>query len=104
MCVLQAGEDHVEIAASLVGGKAAQAVVAAEFDDDHRWMEREDIWEAGDGIFRGSSAGSLVVDLPDVTGLIELTLQGIAVGLAGLQSVTGGDAVSKADEHWTRGG
>ena len=39
---LKRGEDLIEVVTGLVERQAAQAVVAAEFDNDHAGMERED--------------------------------------------------------------
>lgn len=98
--VLERGEDRIEIAAGHVGGEAPQTVVASKLDDDDGWVKREDVGQAGHGVLRGGAAGALVVELPLVTGAVEFALKGIAVGLAGLQAVPGGDAVAKADEDW----
>ena len=61
--VLKRGEHLVEVAAGLVEGQAAQAVVAAELDDDDGGMQAQDGVQAGDGILGGGAAGALVDDL-----------------------------------------
>ena len=93
------GQDLVKIAAGLVGRQAAQAVVAAEFDDDDFGVQQQDGAEVGDRVLGGGAAGALVVHLVVITVCIEFALQRIRVRLAGLQSIAGGDAVAEADEN-----
>ena len=87
--------------ASLVQGKAAQAVVATEFDDHHLGVEAQDCGQAGDGILRCGSAGSLVDDLIVIAAGIQLFLQEVRISLARLQAVARGNAISKAGQHGT---
>ena len=49
-------------------------------------------------IFGGRAARSTVFYFVLVTALIEVTLQSIGVGLAGLEPIAGGDTVSVADD------
>ncbi len=46
--VFESGQHLVEVAAGLVGGQAAKAVVAAEFDDDDFGVQQQDGVEVGD--------------------------------------------------------
>ena len=100
----KSGEHLVEIVAGLVGGQAAETVVAAEFDDYDLRMQEQDGAEAGDGVLGGCAAGTLVVDLVMVAKGVEFLLQVIGIGLAGLEAVAGGDAVAEADEEGVIGG
>ena len=98
MGLLERGEDLVEIAAGLIERKAAQAVVAAELNDDDCGMHAQKGRQAGDGVLGGGSAGALIDDLIVIAAMDEDLLQGVRVGLAGIEAVAGGDAVSVADE------
>ncbi len=96
--VFEGGQHLVEVAAGLVRGKAAEAVVAAEFDDYDCRVQQQDGAEIGDGVFGGGSAGALIADLVVVAAAVEVALQSVGIGLAGLEAVAGGDAVAKADQ------
>ena len=63
----------------------------------------QDGWELGDGVFGGGAAGAFVDDFVVVAVGVEALLQCVGIGLAGLQAVTGGDAVAEADEEWSGG-
>lgn len=99
----QGGEHLAEIAARLFKRQAAQAIVAAELDDDDFGMQAQDDGQAGDSIFGGGAAGALVFNFIAVAALIEFFLQVGGVRLAALQAVTGSDAVSKADQDGVGG-
>ena len=101
---LKSGEHLVEVAARLIGGQAAQAVIAAEFNDDNFGVQQQDGAEIGDGVLGGGAAGALVVDSVVVTERIEFLLQVIGIGLAGLKAIAGGDAVAEADQEGAIGG
>jgi len=78
------GEHLVEIAAGLVEGKASEAVVATEFDEDHFGVKGEDGVEAGEGVFGGGAAGALIDDSVVEAAGVEVALEGVGVGLAGV--------------------
>jgi len=81
-----------------VGRQAAEAIVSTEFNDDDFWMDCKDGWEAGDGVL-GSGAASALIDYFVVVAVsVEALLQEFRIGLAGLQVVAGGNAVSKANQ------
>ena len=102
---VERGEDGIEIAARLIGRKTAQAVVAAEFHDDDCGMRPCTIARMlATASFGGGAAGALIFDLVVVAALVEVALQCVGIGLAGLQSVPGRDAVAKADEDGPAGG
>ena len=89
-------EYSVEVAAGLIEREAAEAVVSAEFNDDDCGMKNNDLGHALHGIFRGGAAGSHVDDFVFVAVRVQFRLQPVGKGLAGLDTVTGGDAVAKA--------
>ena len=75
-------------------GEAAEAVVPAEFDNHHRWMYLHDRADVRCRVLGCGAAGSTVFDFVFVATLVEIALQRIGIGLAGLESVTGSDAVA----------
>ena len=66
-CMLQRGNDLVEIGASRGDGKAAESVVASELDDGDRRVRSNDVVETVDAIFGGVSADAHVKDVIVVT-------------------------------------
>ena len=58
----QGGDDGVEVAARVGDGDAAEAVVAAEFDNDDGGVKAEDFIEAVDAVFGGVAADAGVDD------------------------------------------
>ena len=67
-------------------------------------MQQQDGAQTGDGVFGGCAAGSLIIHLIVVAVGIQVALQGVGKGLAGLKAVAGGDAVAIADQDGTSGG
>ena len=55
-------------------------------------------------VLGGSPAGAAILDFVLVTALVEVALEGIRERLAGLESVTGCDAVAVADDGGLIGG
>jgi len=100
----EGGEDLVQVVLSLIGWKAAEAVIAAEFDDDDFRVKLQYGVETGCGVFGGGAAGALIADFVVVAVGVELLLQVVGPGLAGLQAVAGGDAVAVADDYGAVGG
>jgi len=100
----ESGEDLAQVAAGLIEGQAAEAVVAAELDDDDIGVQAQEGWQAGDSVFRGGSAGAAVDDFVVVTLGVELTLEGVREGLAIFETVTGGNAVAVTDQDARRSG
>ena len=98
------GQNLVEVAAGLVGGQAAKAVVAAELDDDDFRVQEQNGTEIGDGVLGGGAARALVRDFVAVAAGVEFLFQEVGIGLAGLEAVTGGDAVAIADQDGPAGG
>ena len=100
----ESGQHLVEVAAGLAEGQAAQPVVAAELDDNDFGVQEQDGTQAGNGVFGGGAAGSLIVDCVAVTEAVEVLLQSVRKGLSGLEAVAGGNTVSIADEERPAGG
>jgi hypothetical protein len=86
-----------------VGGQAAQAVVAAEFDDNDFGVQAEDDRKTGHGVLGGGAAGALIAHFVVVAVVVELLLQIVGIRLAGLQAVAGGDAVAETNKDGTTG-
>jgi len=68
------GQHLVEVAAGLVGGQTAEAVVAAEFDDDDFGVQEQDGAKACNGVLGGGAAGTLIVHLVVVASAVEIPL------------------------------
>jgi hypothetical protein len=92
----QRGDDGVEVATRVGDGQAAQTVVAAEFDKHDGGMQAEDFRQAIDAIFGGVAADAGVDDAVGVAAEIEVRLKIVGVRLAGIDAVSGGDAVAEA--------
>ena len=60
---IQGGQDLVEVAARLVGGQAAEAVVAAELDDDDFRVQEQDGADLDDSVLGGGATGALIGNL-----------------------------------------
>ena len=100
----QAGDYGFEIAFGDAEWQSAQAVVAAEFDDDHGGMHGEDAGQSVDGVFGGIAADACVDDAVVVAAGVEVALKRGGVSLVRQEAVAGGDAVSEANEHRLFGG
>ncbi len=91
----------VEVGAGVGDGEAAEAVVAAELDDDEVGMEGEDVGEALDAVFGGVAADAEVDDAVFVALLVEIGLEVVGVALAGVGAEAGGEGVAEADDEGT---
>jgi hypothetical protein len=80
-------------------GEAAEAVVAAEFDDDDGGMEAQDILQAVDAVLAGVAADAGVHNLIVVAAAVEVGLQVVGIGVAGRNPVACGDAVTEANDN-----
>jgi len=89
----------VEVAARLIERQSAQAVVAAELDDDHLRIQLENRRQAGESILGSGAACAPVENLVVVARGVQVALEEIGVRLAFGKPVTGRDAVSVADEE-----
>jgi hypothetical protein len=97
--VEEGGDDGVEIAAGIGDGDAAQAVVAAEFDNDDGGMEAEDVLYAVDAVFACVAADAGVNDPVAVATVVKGGLEVVGPGVAGIDAEARGDAVSEAVDY-----
>jgi len=104
MCTLERGENGVEVAARLVRGKATQPVVSAKLDDDDSRMQSQHRTETGSRIFCCGAACAQIRYLVVVAALVEISLQSVGEGFAGVKAVPCGDAVAVADDYGQVGG
>ena len=100
----QCGDDLVEVLAAFGEGQAAEAVVAAELDDDDGGMETENAGQVGERVGGGGAAGAHVAHRVVIALGIQHFLKLVRVGLAVGKAVAGGDAVAVADEQGLAGG
>lgn len=96
---LERGDDLVEAGAAVFDAKAAESVVTAEFDDDCGGMEGENAGKAGDAILGGVAGDAEVNDAVVQPAAVEIGLEEVRVGLAGIGAVAGGERVAEADEN-----
>jgi hypothetical protein len=101
---LQCGEEVIKVLARLIGGYTPKAIVTAKFDENHSRTSLDDRIYVGDRIFGGGAAGAAVLHLVFVAALVEIALQCVRKGLAGLKTVAGRDAVAVADDGRPIGG
>ena len=78
-------------------GQAAEAVVAAELDDDDGGVEGRRV-EAIDAVLGGVAADAFVDDAVGVAAGVEVGLEVVGVALAGVGAVAGGEGVAEADD------
>jgi len=102
--VFKSRQHRIEVVASLAEWLTAEAVVAAEFDDDDVRMQEQDGAQAGDGVFGGGAAGALVAHFVVVAAGVQVSLQSIGERLAGLEAITSGNAVAIAGHDGPVGG
>ena len=103
-CLKQSGDEGGEVAARVGDRDAAQAVVAAELDDDDGGVQAEDFFEAVDAIFAGVAADAGVDNFVVVAATVEIGLEIVGIRVAGRDAIAGGDAVSEAHDRRERGG
>lgn len=95
----EAGEDLVEVGAGIFDAQAAEAVVAAELNDDDGGVEGEDALDAVEAVLGGVAADALVDDAVFVTGGGQIFLEEVGVALAGVGAEAGGEGIAEADEE-----
>ncbi len=78
--------------------EAAEAVVAAELDDGDGGVQGEDVGEAGDAVFGGVAGDAEVDDAVAEAEAVEVCLEEVGVGLAGVGAEAGGEGVAEADD------
>lgn len=94
----QGGQHLVEILCGDSKWQPAQAIVAAKLDDDHGWMQAQNLRKPLDGILGCGAAGAEVHHLVGIAQLVQVTPQRVRIRLAGSESVARRNAVSKADK------
>ena len=92
-------DDVVEVGAGVGDGKATEAVVATEFDDDDGGMKGEDGVEALNSVLGGVAADALIDDAIVIVGGVEICLKVVRVALAGVGAKAGGEGVSEANDE-----
>ena len=95
----EGGDDVIEVGAGVFDAKAAEAVVAAKFDDDEGGLEGEDGVEAFEAIFGGVAADAFVDDMVVVAEFVEVGLEVVGVALAGFGAEACGETVAEADDE-----
>jgi putative ABC transport system ATP-binding protein len=95
----QRSDDLVEVLAAFGQGQSAQAVIAAELDDDDGGVEAQNAGQVGERVGGGGAAGAEVAHRVVVTLGFEHLLKLVRIGLAVGQAAAGGDAVAVADEQ-----
>jgi len=94
--------DHgLEVGAGGLDLEAAEAVVAAELEDDDLGFHGQDAGEAVDSVLGGVAADALVDDAVVEAFAIEVLLEEVGVALAFVGSVAGGERIAEADEERT---
>ena len=104
MSIFKRSQDLVEVLTGLGRWQSAQAVVAAELDDDDLRVEREDGAQIGNSILGGRAACALVRDFVLIAAVVQVALQSVGKRLACLKAVAGCDAVAVANENGPVGG
>jgi len=94
----EAGEDGVEVAAGVFDAEAAEAVVAAELDDDDGGVEGEDAIDAVETVLGGVAADALIDDVVVEAEGVEVFLEEVGIAFAGVGAEAGGEGVAEADE------
>jgi hypothetical protein len=87
-----------EILLRAFDGKAAEAVVAAELEDDDLGFLGEDAMDAFEGVFGGVAADAGVDDAVAIAGGVEELLKVGGVAGGGIDAVAGGEAVAEAGD------
>lgn len=95
----QPAREDVEVALGHVEWKAAQPIVAAEFHNNDGRMQGEDPRQAVERVFGGVAAHPGIDDAVVISTRGQVMLKENRVRLARIESMAGGDAVSKADDQ-----
>ena len=96
--VLELLDHGGEIFLGAIDGQAAEAVVAAEFENDDLRSLGEDVGNALEAIFRGVAADACVDDAVAIAGGVEETLEIGGVAGGGFDAESGGEAVAEAGD------
>ena len=96
---LELMEDAIEVGLGLFEGEAAEAVVAAEFNDNDAGMAGEDAGDAVEAVFGGVAGDAGVEDMVVEVAGVEEALEFVGIGLAGVGAEACGEGVAEADEE-----
>ena len=96
--LLELVDDAREVGLGLFEGQAAEAVVAAELDDDDLGMAGEDEVDAVEAVLGGVAADAGVDDVVVIAVGVEEALEVVGIGLADVGAVAGGERVAEADD------
>ena len=91
--------DRVQIGASRRAGQPAKTVIAPEFDDDHRRMEREYAAQPVYSVLGGVSADSLVDDAVMIAAGIKIALKVVWIAVTRIDAIACGNAVAEANDN-----
>ena len=95
----EGGDNLVEVGARVFDAKAAEAIVAAELDDDDGGLHGDDGVDALDAVFGGVAADAFVDDAIVITPGVEVGLKVVGIAFAKFGTVAGGEAVAEADDE-----
>jgi hypothetical protein len=97
-CMLQGGDDLVEVFAGAVDGQAAEAVVAAEGDDDKNRLQGQYILQPFNAVLCSVAADARVHYAVGEAFGVEITFEKIGITVAGIGTVTCSKAVAKSHD------
>jgi hypothetical protein len=103
LCILKSREDGVEIGTRLVEGKATEAIISTELNNDDCRMQGNNRMKANNRVFAGCATGSFVRNFVVVAKFVEVALKGVWIGLARHEPVTGSYAIAIADKQRAMG-
>ena len=97
-CMLQGGDDLVEVFAGAVDGQATEAVVAAKSDDDKNWLQSEYILQPFNAVLCSVAADARIHYVVGEAFGVEITFEKIGITVAGIGAVTCSKAVAKSHD------
>jgi hypothetical protein len=97
-CVLQGGDDSIEIRACAVDGQAAEAIVAAEGNDDKNWLQGQYVIQSFNAVLCSVAADARIHYVVVEAFGVEITFQKIRITVAGVGAVTCSKAVAKSHD------
>lgn len=94
-------DDAIKVGTGIGDSKATETIVSAKLDHHDRWFHSDDGRKPLNAVFRRVSTDAGVYDAIDVSSVVQFGLQIVRVCLSGLGSVSGGEAITEADDTWT---
>ena len=93
------GLDHLgEVGLGDGEGETAEAIVAAEFEEDDGGVFGEGHGDAGEAVLGGIAADAEVEDAVGEFAAVEILLEEVGEALAGVEAEAGGDAIAEAED------